>query len=75
MKHGLFMLLLMGGVVKAADTLPDFRGIRLGSTMTQAQIMHALGADNFKVDPVINIWSDDRKGEVAKHGIPMWWNR
>src|ERR1700722_11074956 len=70
MKHGLFlMLILQVAAVNAADTLPEFRGIRLGSIMTQAQIMHALGADNFKVDPVINIWSDDRKGEVAKHGM------
>jgi len=70
MKHGLFlMLMLLVGVVKAADALPEFRGIRLGSTMTQAQIMHALGADKFQVDPVINIWTPERKGEVQKHGM------
>jgi hypothetical protein len=70
MKHGWFlMLVLLAGVVKAADALPEFRGIRLGSTMTQAQIMHALGADNFKVDPEIKIWTPERKGEVEKHGM------
>jgi hypothetical protein len=70
MKQGLFlMLMLLVGVVKAADTLPEFRGIRLGSAMTQTQIMHALGADNFKLDPVINIWAPERKDEVAKYGI------
>jgi hypothetical protein len=70
MKHGLsLMLMLLVGVAKAGDALPEFRGIRLGSTMTQAQIMHALGADEFKVDPVIDIWSGERKGEVNKHGI------
>jgi hypothetical protein len=69
MKQGLFLMLLLVGTAKAADALPEFRGIRLGSTMTQAQIMHALGADNFKVDPVINIWAPELKGEVAKHGM------
>jgi hypothetical protein len=67
MKQGLFLMLLVVGVANASDALPEFRGIRLGSTMTQAQIMHALGADSFKVNPVINIW--ERKGEVKKHGI------
>jgi hypothetical protein len=65
----LLMLMLLAGVAMAAEALPEFRGIRLGSTMTQAQIMHALGADNFKVDPVINIWAPERKGEVEKHGM------
>jgi hypothetical protein len=70
MKHGLFLLLLLGGVAKAADAMPDFRGIRLGSTMTQAQIMHALGADKFKVDPDINIWSPPGAlAEIDKHGM------
>lgn len=46
-------LILLTGAAKAADN-PDFRGIKLGSKMTQAQIMHALGADKFKVDPEIN---------------------
>src|ERR1700728_2879535 len=70
MKHGLsLMLMLLVGIAKAGDALPEFRGIRLGSTLTQAQIMHALGSDSFKVDPDINIWTDDRKGEVEKHGM------
>jgi hypothetical protein len=37
--------------------------------MTQTQIMHALGADTFKVDPVINIWADDKRDELDKHGM------
>lgn len=70
MKHGSFLLLmLLVGVVKAAGALPDFRGIRLGSTMTQTQIMHALGADNFKVDPDINIWTPKLSADVEKHGM------
>jgi hypothetical protein len=68
MMRGLFlMFLLLVGTVKAAGALPEFRGIRLGSTMTQAQIMHALGADNFKVDPVIDIWTPELSPEVDKH--------
>jgi hypothetical protein len=70
MKQGLFwMLMLLVGIAKAGDALPEFRGIRLGSVMTQAQIMHALGADQFKVDPEIDIWTNDRKREVEKHGM------
>jgi hypothetical protein len=70
MKQSLFLLsLLLVGTVKAAGGLPEFRGIRLGSTMTQAQIMHALGADNFKVDPEINIWTPALSPEVDKHGM------
>jgi hypothetical protein len=61
--------LLLVGTVKAAGAPPEFRGIRLGSTMTQAQIMHALGADNFKVDPEINIWTPALSPEVDKHGM------
>ena len=62
-------LLLLVGVAKASDTLPDFRGIRLSSAMTQAQIMHALGADKFKVDPDTNIWTPDKMGDIEKHGM------
>ena len=69
MKYGLFLALLVAGSSNAADALPEFRGIRLGSTMTQAQIMRALGADNFKVDPEINIWTSELSPEVTKHGM------
>jgi len=69
MNQGLFlMLILLSGVARAGDALPEFRGIRLGSAMTQAQIMHALGADTFKVDPEINIWTPELAPEVDKHG-------
>jgi hypothetical protein len=68
-KHALFLMLLVAGSANAADALPEFRGIRLGSTMTEAQIMHALGADNFKVDPVMNIWTPELSPEVSKHGM------
>src|ERR1700722_11676435 len=63
------LLMLLASPARARDTLPEFRGIRLGSAMTQAQIMHALGADNFKVDPEINIWTPALSPEVAKHGM------
>jgi hypothetical protein len=62
-------MLLVGTAQAAGTTLPDFRGIRLGSAMTQVQVMHALGADNFKVDPEINIWTPKLTPEVDKHGM------
>jgi hypothetical protein len=69
MKHGLLMMLLLVGSAKAATALPEFRGIRLGSVMTQTEIMHALGAEKFKVDPEINIWTPGNSAEIDKHGM------
>ncbi|HLW23549.1 MAG TPA: hypothetical protein VKT22_04215 [Steroidobacteraceae bacterium] len=60
-------LLISSGA--AAEEMPDFRGIRLGSHATRDQIMHALGATKFVNDPDLNPHTDEDVKLMDEKGI------